>query len=80
MVDRYRIYLFPLISTTFFLFLADFPSFFFYLFTNMILQSHPGCFARAPPHPVNKGGMVEGGNVQLACSLLKMLKLESFYT
>ena len=38
----------------------------------MILQSHPGCFARAPPHPVNEGGMVEGAYVRLACSLLKM--------
>ena len=27
-VGRYRIYVFPLISTTFFVFLADFPSFF----------------------------------------------------
>ena len=46
----------------------------------MLLQSHPGCFARAPPPPVNEGGMVEGGYVKLACSLLKMSKLESFYT
>ena len=78
-VGRYRIYVFPLISTTFVLFLADFPSFFLYFFTNMLLQSHPGCFARAPTPPVNEGGMVEGGNVKLACSLLKMSKLESFY-
>ena len=55
-VGRYRIYAFPLISTTFFLFLADFPSFFLFLYK----QSDPGCFARAPPPPVNEGGMVEG--------------------
>ena len=55
-VGTYRIYVFPLISTTFFLFLADFPSFFLFLYK----QSDPGCFARAPPPPVNEGGMVEG--------------------
>ena len=61
-------------------FLSRFSFFFFlYFFTNMLLQSHPGCFARAPTPPVNEGGMVEGGNVKLACSLLKMSKLESFY-
>ena len=78
-IGRYGIYVFPTISTTFFPFLAEFPSF-FYFFTNMLLQSHPGCSASAPPPPVNEGGMVEGGNVKLACSLLKMSKLESFYT
>ena len=36
--------------------------------------------SRAPPPPMNEGGMVEGGNVKLACSLLKMSKLESFYS
>ena len=77
-VGRYRIHVFQLISTTFFLLLADFPSFFFYFFTSMLLQSHPGCLARTPPPPMNEGGMVEGGNVKLACSLLKMSKSESF--
>ena len=48
---RYRIYVFPLISTTVFLFPAGFPSFFFCFFKNMLLQSHPGCFAFAPPPP-----------------------------
>ena len=79
-VGRYRIYVFPLISITFFPFLADFPSFSSYFSTNMLLQSHPGFFASAPSPPVNEGGMVEGGNVKLACSLLKMSQLESFYT
>ena len=46
----------------------------------MLLQRHPGCLARASAPPVNEGGMVEGGNVKLACSPLKMSKLESFYT
>ena len=61
-------------------FLSRFSFLFFYFFTNMLLQSHPGYFARAPPFPVNEGGMVEDGNVKLACSLLKMSKFESFYT
>ena len=34
----------------------------------------------APPPPLNEGGMVEGGNVKLVFSLLKVSKLESFYT
>ena len=46
----------------------------------MSLQIHSGYFARAPPFPVNEGGMLEDGNVKLACSLLKMSKFESFYT
>ena len=44
-------------------------------------QSHPGCSARTSPFPprVNEGGMVlHKDNVKLACSLLKLSKLEYF--
>ena len=61
-------------------FLSRFSFLFCYFLTNMLLQSHSGYFARAPPFPVNEGGMLEDGNVKLACSLLKMSKFESFYT
>lgn len=82
-------YVFPFILTTFFLFLGEFSNIvqwastllFFEFFTNMLLQSRPGCFARAPPHRLNEGEMTPPKyNVKLASSLLKTSKLESFCT